>query len=676
MTENRRQLAFGLALLAVQASVFGYLTQTVAFPCLVIILAMTSVATPWRVRLPPERRTFAAILLLIPFVAGWVVAPHEPEGTRVFLQFAFAHAVGQYFLALQAVQFLIRQPGERMTAMLPFYGTVVLICAGDVYVTRMQLATYQTFVIAFVLLSAGYYGSMRAFSENAGARTSTGRATLAALGLGMAAGMTWVGCFLLHRHWDDLEQFFDGRNQPASFSGLGFSRQARLGSIEHRKSLQSDTTALRVYSTVMPGYLRGAAYDEYRDAQWNALGHGQVLSPLGMQPPLVPAAVAGSPAFVLRQTPSSQWTSLEVWKDPQVPADAVFAPLGATVFQASVDSMLVDHHDVVVSTSLSPGQDFVAHIPAQQADPAFDALMRRRLTELPAELRDDPRLRQLAAELFAPCRTPREKVLAVERWFHQHYEYSLSVRVPRQGDPIAWFLTERPAAHCEFFASGAATLLRMGDVPCRYVTGFVTVEFNPAGGYWLARNRDAHAWVEAYLPDSGWTTVEATPASGVPAPSTDLSAGHVLDDLWLRILRIRAAVARAGWRGLGLATWRLLEVLLATLPGRIALLAVLALLSWRLVATVRWVRLTHECGPTSDLTRLLARMDRRLRKTSLVRPPAETLHQFASRLQTEARLKPQLAQAATWYEHYATVRYRGNATAEDVARLRAELHGS
>ena len=47
----------------------------------------------------------------------------------------------------------------------------------------------------------------------------------------------------------------------------------------------------------------------------------------------------------------------------------------------------VDEHDILVSTSLAPGPDVVAHLPAQQGVAAFDAQARRRLTELPATTR-------------------------------------------------------------------------------------------------------------------------------------------------------------------------------------------------------------------------------------------------------------------------------------------------
>ena len=58
----------------------------------------------------------------------------------------------------------------------------------------------------------------------------------------------------------------------------------------------------------------------------------------------------------------------------------------------------------------------------------------------------------------------------------------------------------------------AVLLLRSLGVPARYVTGYVVDEYNSDTGRWLARNLDAHAWVEAYDDRAQrWVAVESTP---------------------------------------------------------------------------------------------------------------------------------------------------------------------
>ena len=78
------------------------------------------------------------------------------------------------------------------------------------------------------------------------------------------------------------------------------------------------------------------------------------------------------------------------------------------------------------------------------------------------------------------------------------------------------FCSSRRPGHCEYFASAAAMLLREVGVPTRYVNGFLGGEWNAVGQYVTVRQNRAHAWVEAYLGESGWMRVDATPPVRAP----------------------------------------------------------------------------------------------------------------------------------------------------------------
>ena len=59
--------------------------------------------------------------------------------------------------------------------------------------------------------------------------------------------------------------------------------------------------------------------------------------------------------------------------------------------------------------------------------------------------------------------------MAIEAYLRSRFAYTLDLGSPPE-DPLAWFLFERQAGHCEYFASAMAVMLRTLDIPSRYVT--------------------------------------------------------------------------------------------------------------------------------------------------------------------------------------------------------------
>jgi transglutaminase-like putative cysteine protease len=56
-----------------------------------------------------------------------------------------------------------------------------------------------------------------------------------------------------------------------------------------------------------------------------------------------------------------------------------------------------------------------------------------------------------------------------------------------------------------------AIMLRTLGIPSREVNGFLPGEYNDVAGDYIVRASDAHSWVEAYFPGSGWVTFDPTP---------------------------------------------------------------------------------------------------------------------------------------------------------------------
>ncbi|PYU65167.1 MAG: hypothetical protein DMG49_24895 [Acidobacteria bacterium] len=124
----------------------------------------------------------------------------------------------------------------------------------------------------------------------------------------------------------------------------------------------------------------------------------------------------------------------------------------------------------------------------------------------------DPRIPELAKQITKNVRTPFDKALAIESYLRNRFTYTLNL-IGRPGDdPLAHFLFETRAGHCEYFASAMAIMLRTLGIPSREVNGFLPGQYNDLGGDYIVRASDAHSWVEVYFPGMDWETFDPTPA--------------------------------------------------------------------------------------------------------------------------------------------------------------------
>jgi protein-glutamine gamma-glutamyltransferase len=102
-------------------------------------------------------------------------------------------------------------------------------------------------------------------------------------------------------------------------------------------------------------------------------------------------------------------------------------------------------------------------------------------------------------------------------YLRDHYGYSTDQGNSLTAAPLESFLFERKSGPCGHFSSALAVMLRLRGIPCRLVAGYLRGEWNDPAQEFIVRERDAHAWVEAYLPGQGWTTLDATPRQALLA---------------------------------------------------------------------------------------------------------------------------------------------------------------
>ena len=112
--------------------------------------------------------------------------------------------------------------------------------------------------------------------------------------------------------------------------------------------------------------------------------------------------------------------------------------------------------------------------------------------------------------------TTVERARGFEQYLRRNYSYTTELLKQEVPDPLANFLFDRRAGHCEYFASSMAVMLRVVHIPTRVVTGFQSGVYNPITGWHVLRASDAHSWVEAWAPGHGWITFDPTPPANSP----------------------------------------------------------------------------------------------------------------------------------------------------------------
>ncbi len=152
------------------------------------------------------------------------------------------------------------------------------------------------------------------------------------------------------------------------------------------------------------------------------------------------------------------------------------------------------------------------------------------------EVPDDlgPRIGALATARTPNMETNFEKALALEHYFRLSGEFVYDTGVPgayTTGDVTDWLTDEEnPYArhgYCEQFATAMALMGRSIGIPSRVVLGFTPGE-RGSGDLVQVRDKNAHAWVEMWVPAYGWMAFDPTPRSGFAAPTANERLAEIL----------------------------------------------------------------------------------------------------------------------------------------------------
>lgn len=336
-----------------------------------------------------------------------------------------------------------------------------------------------------------------------------------------------------------MGHFFAGRENDET----GFSARMRLGST--MGMLQSDKVVMRIETRrgVQVDYLRGAVYDRYERREWtSSLDRTRSAA-------ATPTTLDEKDAkiIVMRTAPVARWQEARWF----LPANAceIATPSGGI----EVDRGGIAHPDGK-QWIIAPIAFRVRGCPPVRTDLAPPG---KEDTRLFAKIHGQ--LAPIAEAWTKDAKDDREAIDMIVRRLAA-FEYSLAVKRTFDVDPIVDFLTLHQAGHCEHFASALALLARTRGIPTRVVSGYRVQEVNPIDGDLVVRERNAHAWVEAWV-DGAWRAYDPTPVVDMPRRSTAENVIDVARALAERLDRTTIALIFAGAGALFLGARRLLRAL-------------------------------------------------------------------------------------------------------------------
>jgi len=294
---------------------------------------------------------------------------------------------------------------------------------------------------------------------------------------------------------------------------------------EQQMSPQIILRVARVNGAAIPTYLREATYRTYHAPAWYAAGspdHPDHFSSIPELPPQdsgnwnLQPGVAGQKlvniSCYLENYNPKDGNRLGVLPLP-VDCDRLEQLAAYTLENNSVGTVLADGPGLVIFNARFGAGTTMDNPPVTNIAPGLN-------DDLAVPDREKPALDTIIAQLPLAGLNDQEKCRVVDHYFAVNYQYSIWQERPKNHPKspatnetaLANFLLHTHSGHCEFFATATVLLLREMGIPARYAVGYYVHE--PAGGGYVVRARDAHAWCLAWnFHTRAWETLDTTPAS-------------------------------------------------------------------------------------------------------------------------------------------------------------------
>lgn len=512
---------WGTALLYAWAF-FSFVFMSQLHPFSLLCLPLALLAFWQRGRIIPNRWWVGGALLASGIITGVVWQTSENSG---YLLGVGSVALASFAALVLLLVTLIRST-EHTHLMLPgFSGALVVACSLSLTLRPVALIAS----VATVLLAA----SLR---ERSGLKSGLIRLLIpllavALLGFTLATTAKWSETRLARY----LNIF---AIVPAS--GIRFPPSSTLNSLQQWGG--SDIVVLRVYGDNPPSYLIGRTFTEFDERQtwiWKptkkAVRSTQTVTYDGREFPYYPnepnsGLPQTSPVLVEFPDGGSGFTFY-------APRD--FAGLATDV------SRMHQYSDgmwqVLARESFSGAYRLFPNANGWESRDRPQPLSsgdRQKYLTLPHNL--TPEVFRQAKEVAGAYSDPEEKARRITTYFQTQFTYGYDFPFKSTETALEEFLQKRPPAHCEFFATATALMLRAQGVPTRYINGFVVQERSLDGKYCVIRLKHAHAWVEVYLADQGWVTFDPTPPGTLDQPNTRgplfSAAVEWISNLWRQLI--------------------------------------------------------------------------------------------------------------------------------------------
>ncbi|MBN1126628.1 MAG: transglutaminase domain-containing protein [Sedimentisphaerales bacterium] len=586
----------------------------------------------------------------------------------------------RFVLSIMVLSLFLGKPCVNPLSLALFVPAAAL-CAGQISLIYENELLHRILETTGVLLAVVYLGFHKIPFPSFTVRALSLRRVIAAAVMLLVLNTGWIAATVMYNNQDVvnfLGGLLGGHNPQIETDGSiatsgGFHGSGKLHTLLDILLEDQGDILLRVESEAAPGYLRTEVFEYFYRNQWHPSTRSYRIRP---EPaPLTTLKLPGSGnIFQLRSSQSETWHLMNLWPSPVLQAK-LFTPLGATWLQIPAPWLMINSNGVCYNPQFHGGINYGLATPADLLPERIDRAYLYSCLQLPQSL--DSRIETLALLLFSECRTSTEKIASVQSYFRRNYEYSLNMNIPQNTDALNHFLLEMKTGYCEYFATGAAVLLRLGGVPTRYVTGFLVNEQEPFNELWVARGSDAHAWVEAWDDQSRqWLIVEATVPSTID-PIAYSNVDYFREHLDFRRQELWSFFYEFGLLGPFIWFFQTSQTLLwwaLSLP---------VILGIALVVVIWFLRRLNQRFYPSDpfaeeppdqqqCHRMLQKMDSYVQQLGFHREKAETLHQFTRRLETNnnslvANWIPQ------WYILYAETRYCRQPLPLYMERLQSEL---